>query len=123
MYIIDLAQSAQKTEGKKMNITEITTDGLLNCGGMGAHIHWDRNVNKAKRDGLESCNHCGKGMIENTAYRCYFVWQQDSIVPLNKVAEFEAMGQGEWVRIGNTCIKNFVQNKNEINIYFEKTGA
>jgi hypothetical protein len=104
-----------------MNITAITEEGFISCGGMGAHDHWERNTKKAKRDGLESCNHCGKGMADNTAYRCFFIWQSDEIVSLDKVAEVEASGRGEWVRIGNTCIKNFVY-KNEIEIYFEKAG-
>jgi len=108
-------------KGKKMNITAITSEGFISCGGMGAHVHWDRNNAKAKKDGLQSCHHCGKGMADNTAYRCFFVWQSDEIVPLNKVAEVEAQGKGEWVRVGNTCIKNFVY-KNEIETYFEKVG-
>lgn len=105
-------------------ITEVTKDGLLNDGGnMGAHLHWDRNVNKAKRDGLESCQHCGKGMIENTGYRCFYSWENIAIIPFNKVSEFEKMGQGEWVRIGSTCVKNFIANKNELETYFVKAGA
>jgi len=35
---------------------------------LGATENWFRNSEKAKRDGLEYCEHCGKGMNEGTGF-------------------------------------------------------
>lgn len=87
----------------------------INCGGMGAHEQWERNSKKAKRDGLESCAHCAKGMVEGTGWLVRWVWQIDAIVDFNST-------EGEVRRIGNSCVKNFLTPEFK-NTHFVKVGA
>ena len=67
---------------------------------LGAHEDWYKNSQKAKRNGLKYCDHCGKGMKENTGFLFRFVYQTETIVPFN--AEI-----GEIKLVGLTCFKNF----------------
>ena len=83
---------------------------------LGAHVHWERNMAKSKRDGLQPCRHCGKGMLEDTGY--VGIWSPDYFHPLAEVDE--ALSEGaEFVRIGNECVKNFA-DKTELPLYFVK---
>lgn len=90
----------------------------IGCGGLGAHDFWDKNIAKAKRDGLESCAHCGKGMVDGTGFIAVYFWENDSFYPLTMKDEVLAAG-GEIVRVGPTCAKQFVY-KNDVQTYFEK---
>lgn len=91
------------------------TRAEINCGGLGAHVNWDSNLRKAKREGLEHCSHCAKGMAEGTGWLVRWVWQIDSIVP------FDAE-DGEIRRIGNSCIKQFMQPELKAT-HFVKVGV
>lgn len=92
--------------------------GQIECGGLGAHKDWDRNTAKANRDGLERCNHCGKGMTEGTGFKAVWFWKNDCFYPLTVKEEVLAAG-GEMVNLGVHCVKQFA-NKDEFNTYFEK---
>ena len=81
---------------------------------MGAHEHYERNLKKAKRDGLNHCAHCGKGINENAGYLVRWMWQNDSIIPFDSES-------GEIKHIGNTCIKNIAFEEIPLN-YFVKAG-
>jgi len=103
-------------------MNEVTTQEPLNTFGLGAHEHWDRNTAKAKRDGLESCSHCGKGMIEGTGYTA--IWKyfdEDNFYPLSMKEQVLASGHAQIVRLGTTCVKNFT-TKDKFDIYFQKAG-
>jgi hypothetical protein len=67
---------------------------------LGATNNWYTNTKKAKEQGLESCAHCGKGMAEGTGFLVRTIIEKELVIP------FDAT-EGEIVRIGKACIKNF----------------
>jgi hypothetical protein len=67
---------------------------------LGATENWFRNSEKAKRDGLEYCEHCGKGMAEGTGFLVRMHDDLTTVIPFNST-------EGKVVRIGTTCINKF----------------
>lgn len=67
---------------------------------LGVAANYDRNLEKAQKNGLDHCAHCGKGMEQGTGYlvRC--------IIDKELVINFDS-NEGSVVRIGSTCIKKF----------------
>jgi hypothetical protein len=89
---------------------------VIRCGGMGAHDDWDKNTRKAERDGVTTtCEHCGKGMAENTGYIARWEWMTDTLLPLTSE-------QGKVIRLGNNCVKNFWSADTK-DTHFAKAGA
>ena len=93
----------------------INGETAINCGGLGAHDSWDRNLKKAKRDGLEPCAHCAQGMQEGTGWLIRWEWTKDVILP------FDSEG-GEIRRVGNSCVKHFMVAELK-DSHFKKVGA
>jgi len=92
-----------------------TTPQPFNAGGLGAHPQWEQNTKKAKRDGLEYCRHCGKGMIDDTGY--IGIWDSgDDFWPFEMMDQAFAQG-AEFVRLGPNCAKQFT-NKEYFAYYF-----
>jgi len=93
---------------KTVNAIEFGTE-------LGAHVNWDRNLKAAKRDGLEPCAHCAKGMEQGTGYLVRVIVERE------KVINFDAT-QGEIVRIGSTCINKFAAVGKLPATHFAKAG-
>ncbi len=67
---------------------------------LGAHLNWDRNLKSAKRDGLEPCAHCAKGMVEGTGFYVRVLIETEKLIAFDRT-------DGKVVRVGSTCINKF----------------
>lgn len=91
------------------------TDNSINTGGLGAHDNWDVNLRKAKRDGLDHCGHCAKGMVEGTGWEVRV--KGEFIIPFDSA-------EGRIVRLGNSCVNNWKREYPEFkDTHFVKVGA
>jgi hypothetical protein len=94
---------------------ETVSNQKINTGGFGAHESWESNLKKAKRDGLESCGHCGKGMVEGTGWEVRI--DMEYLLPLNDQ-------NGRIVRVGNSCVNNWKKDYPEFkDTHFAKVGV
>jgi hypothetical protein len=82
---------------------------------LGATENWFRNSQKAKRDGLEYCEHCGKGMAQGTGFLIRCIIETETVVAFDST-------EGTVVRIGTTCINKFAFNKLPAT-HYAKAGA
>jgi len=115
VYLSHKDGEAPRKEGKKMIVQTLDGQAVINCFGLGAHDHWDRNLKKAKRDGLEPCAHCAQGMQEGTGWLIRWDWTKDIIVSFDSEI-------GEIRRIGNSCVKHFMTAELK-DSHFRKVGA
>ena len=92
----------------------MTTATGIQCE-LGATENWYRNSEKAKRDGLEYCEHCGKGMTEGTGFLIRCIIETETVIPFNSI-------EGKIYRIGTTCINKFAFRKLPTT-HYAKAGA
>ena len=84
-------------------IAELEQQGQISAmSELGCNENWYRNIDKARRDGLPSCVHCGRGVDLNTAWAirlghgiCEYAWKID--------LDNEIANASEWVLVGSTC--------------------
>jgi hypothetical protein len=82
---------------------------------LGATENWFRNSEKAKRDGLEYCEHCGKGMNEGTGFYVRVLSDMTNLIAFDRT-------DGVVVRIGSTCINKFAMVAKVPATHYMKAG-
>jgi hypothetical protein len=83
---------------------------------LGATVNYDRNLKKAKQEGLQSCAHCGKGMVEGTGFLVRIISMKGLLIPFDST-------EGEIVRIGSTCLNKFAVIEKMPTTHYAKVGA
>jgi hypothetical protein len=84
-------------------IAELEKQGQISAmNELGCNENWYRNIDKARRDGLPSCVHCGRGVNIASAWAirlgegiAQYAWKIDTTN--------DAANSADWVLVGSTC--------------------